>query len=94
MPWASGEETGQPLAGTSSEPNPAPADKQKIESVKINSRATVIAEDIDRIGCSFPLSRYQLYLPSFFIFMLFPKIDFIKLYTYAKQYDRNTCGVM
>ena len=55
MPWASGEEAGQPRAGTSSEPNPAPVNMQKIESVKINSRATGIAEDVDRIGCSFPL---------------------------------------
>jgi hypothetical protein len=52
MPWVSGEETGHPLTGTSSDPNPAPVDRQEIEIVKINSRATVIAEDIDRIGCS------------------------------------------
>ena len=53
IPWASGEETGQPLAGVSSAPNPAPADKKKIESVNIHNRATGIAEDVDRIGCPF-----------------------------------------
>jgi hypothetical protein len=60
MPWASGEETGHPLTGTSSDPNPAPVDRQKIEIVIINSRATVIAEDIDRIARSFPLLREGL----------------------------------
>ena len=60
MPWVSGEDTGQPRAGTSSEPNPAPVDKQKIESVKINSRATGIDEDVDRIGCAFPLLKEGL----------------------------------
>lgn len=55
MPWASGEETGQSRAVTSIAPNPAPVDKQKIASVKINSRATVIAENVDRIGCAFHL---------------------------------------
>jgi hypothetical protein len=65
MPWASGEETGQLRAATSSEPNPAPVNKQKIESVKINSRATDIAEDVDRIGRSFPLLREGLTIKIF-----------------------------
>jgi hypothetical protein len=60
MPWASGEETGQPRAGIPSEPNPAIVDKKKIESIKINSRATGIAEDVDRIAYSFPLFREGL----------------------------------
>jgi hypothetical protein len=60
IPWASGEETGQPKAGTSSEPNPTPVDKHKIESMKINSRAAGIAGKVDRIARTFPLLREEL----------------------------------
>jgi hypothetical protein len=53
MPWASGEETGQPLAERPSEPNPAAVKKKKKVSVTTNNLATFITEYIDLIGCPF-----------------------------------------